>query len=312
MVAIPGALARLPLACPLDGLALAPGPHGLACPAGHNHDVSARGYADLLPVARRPSRAPGDDRTMVLARRTVLERGLFAPVADAAVGAALDAARGLDAAPGALVDAGCGEGWYTVRLARAFADASDGAFARASGDDPAAAVPTLGCDISRAAVRAAARRTATPRPGDPGWAVANNARLPVLPGSAGLITSLFGFETWSAWAALQRPGQVVVTAHAGANHLVELRRIVYDEVRAREPGFAPAAAAAGYEIAAERRARCEAGVAEPGLARAVLAMTPHAHRVGAARRASPDLDARLDALGALSLDVVVRTWRLRR
>ena len=311
MVAIPDALARLPLACPLDGLALAPGPHGLACPAGHNHDVSARGHANLLPVAARPSRAPGDDRTMVAARRTVLERGLFAPVAEAVVGAALDAARGLDEPPGALVDAGCGEGWYTVRLARAFGCAPGDASGKASGRDPAA-VPTLGCDISKAAVRAAARRTATPYPDDPGWAVANNARLPVLAGSAGLITSLFGFETWGAWAALQRPGQVVVTAHAGAAHLVELRRVVYDEVRAREPGSSPAAATAGYEIAAERRARCETGVAEPGLARAVLAMTPHAHRVGAARRASPDLDARLDALGALSLDVVVRTWRLRR
>ena len=299
MVAIPDALARLPLACPLDGLALAPGPHGLACPAGHNHDVSARGHANLLPVAARPSRAPGDDRAMVAARRTVLERGLFAPVADAVVGAALDAARGLDAPPGALVDAGCGEGWYTVRLA--------GAFGHEFG-----AVPTLGCDISKAAVRAAARRTAAPCPDDPGWAVANNARLPVLAGSAGLITSLFGFETWAAWAALQRPGQVVVTAHAGTEHLVELRRIVYDEVRARGPRAAPAAATAGYEIVAERRARCAAGVAEPGLARAVLAMTPHAHRVGAARRASFDLDARLDALEALSLDVVVRTWRLRR
>ena len=292
MVTVPAALVRLPLACPLDGLALAPGPHGLACAAGHNHDVARRGYANLLPVALRPSRAPGDDRAMVAARRTVLEHGLFAPVADAVEARAVEAARGLDEPPGALVDAGCGEGWYTSRLAAALA-----------ADPSLAGTPTLGCDISRPAIEAAARRA-----GGSGWAVANNARLPLLAGRAGLITSLFGFETWSAWAALQVPGQVVVTAGPGARHLIELRALLYDEVRVREPAPDPAAVAAGYAPLGERRVRASVGLDAPGLARRVLAMTPHAHRVGATRRGT----AGIDALDALTLDVIVRAWRLER
>ncbi len=281
---IPDALARAPLACPLDGLELEPGPDGLRCRAGHNHGVARRGYADLLPVHHKRSRAPGDDAAMVGHRRRVLDSGLYDPIADALVRAARSALAPGIVPGGALVDAGCGEGAYTVRLRAAL--------------DIDACAHVIGCDVSKPAIAAAARRG-----GSVAWALANNVRLPLAAGAASLITSVFGFEAWAPWATLQRPGQRVITVSPGAHHLVELRELVYDEVRYRESPPPVRAREVGYALDDELHVRVRRTLDAPGLAAAALGMTPHAHRGGA--RVAPDS---LDALTELTLDVVVRTW----
>ena len=294
---MPAALARLPLACPLDGLALAPGPDGLGCPAGHNHDVARSGYASLLPAGARRSKAPGDGVAMVGARRSVLESGLFLSVSEAvetiAIACVTDPdgepavlAAGGTRAPTVALDAGCGEGWYTDRLRRALAPTGTG---------------TLGIDVSRPAVAAAARRHP-----DTAFAVATNRVPPVLAGRAALVTSLFGFEAWTPWAALQTPGQHVLTVGAGPNHLVELRRLVYGTVRVRATPRDGAPERAGYALALERRVGATRAV-PAGLAREALAMTPHVHRVPGARAAL--VEREIDAVGALTVDATVRLWR---
>ena len=224
---------------------------------------------------------------MVAARRAVLDGGLFAPVAEVVEALAVELVRGgSDTCARLALDAGCGEGWYTDRLRRALGPHGLG---------------TLGIDVSKPAVSAAARRYR-----ETGFAVATNRVPPVLAGRAALVTSLFGFETWRPWADLQEPGQHVLTAGAGPDHLVELRRLVYGDVRVREGARDGAPERAGYALVAERRVR-EARKARPGLARAALAMTPHAHRVPAARGAA--VAEGIDRVGGLTLDVALRAWR---
>ena len=297
------ALRSLPLACPIDGLALDASGRALVCGRGHAYDVSRFGYVNLLPVQFKPSKEPGDDVAMVDARRRVLDSGLFDPLADAVaerVLACLDAAALRREPPGGdegrtplLVDAGCGEGFHTARTAsRIRADGRHG-------------LHVLGADISVPAVKAAARRYR-----DVGWAVANNTRLPVLAGEPDVITSLFGFETWEPWSALQRVGQHVVVVHAGPRHLIELRRAVYETVRVHGPPSSEPAIAAGYVLEAERSLAFDAAdVSAEGLAD-VLAMTPHAHRSGrGALASSPDRLHRKAPSGPLTLEAILRTYR---
>ena len=99
-----------PFLCPLCGEALQGVPGGLRCPGGHRFDRAREGYVHLLPVGQKHSKAPGDDKGMVAARRAFLDRGWYSPLRDALCDLAVRYAPG--PAP-AVLDAGCGEGFYT-------------------------------------------------------------------------------------------------------------------------------------------------------------------------------------------------------
>ncbi|TQV70271.1 putative RNA methyltransferase [Denitrobaculum tricleocarpae] len=285
----PSPLNAIPFVCPLDGQPLMPGAGSLVCAGGHSFDISARGYINLLPVQFKKSRDPGDSKSMVAARRRVLDAGLFDPLADAVCGLAFEefAARGQEET--LLVDAGCGEGFYTARLA---ADLRN-----RMGD---AAPKILGADISKWAVMAAAKRSK-----DLAWVVASNKRLPLVQGTVTGITSLFGFETWPDWAALQRSGQFVLVVDAGPRHLIELREIIYPTLQVHAPPRHEAATANGYELMGETVSRFEASVPNAELLMDLLEMTPHGRKsTGAAR----DRVAAMTGL-SLTLDAVIRKYR---
>ncbi len=287
----PSPLNAIPFVCPLDGQPLVPGAGALVCASGHSFDISARGYINLLPVQFKRSRDPGDSKSMVAARRRVLGAGLFDPLADAVCGIAYEefAARGEEET--LLVDAGCGEGFYTARLA---ADLRN-----RMGD---ATPKVLGADISKWAVMAAAKRSK-----HVAWVVASNKRLPLIPGTVTAITSLFGFETWPDWAALQNSGQFVLVVDAGPRHLIELREIIYPTLQVHAPPRHEAATANGYELMSETASRFEARVPNAELLMDLLEMTPHG------RKSTAEAQERLRAMTSLSLsvDAVIRKYRRR-
>ena len=65
-----------PWCCPLCGAPLA-GDNALKCPSGHSFDRAKEGYWHLLPVQNTRTKAPGDSREMVAARRTFLSAGYY-------------------------------------------------------------------------------------------------------------------------------------------------------------------------------------------------------------------------------------------
>ena len=103
--------------CPLCAAPLTRGDHAYTCPGGHSFDLAAAGYVHLLPANRKHSQNPGDDKAMVAARSDFLDRGYYAPLRDALCKLALRSA-GDRPAP-ALLDSGCGEGYYTTALFQA-------------------------------------------------------------------------------------------------------------------------------------------------------------------------------------------------
>ncbi|WP_341465488.1 putative RNA methyltransferase [Ruthenibacterium lactatiformans] len=129
--------------CPVCGAPLTRGARVLVCPKRHSFDLAAEGYAHLLPAAQMHAKIPGDSREMVAARRRFLDTGGYACFSDGLN--ALVCSLLMELPAPSLVDAGCGEGYYTARLVQAL---------RASGKTPSAAA----FDISKFAVKAAARR----------------------------------------------------------------------------------------------------------------------------------------------------------
>lgn len=84
------------------------------CPQGHQFDMAKEGYVNLLPVQHKRSRDPGDSAEMMQARRAFLDAGHYLPLRET-VAQMLDDM--LPDSASAMLDIGCGEGYYTARFA---------------------------------------------------------------------------------------------------------------------------------------------------------------------------------------------------
>ncbi len=273
--------------CPVDGNPLLPIDTGVRCTAGHVFDRARERYLNLLLVQHKASRDPGDNKAMVAARTRILDSGCFAPVAASLFQLVSDHVTSpLHDRPLRLVDAGCGEGYYLERFIAA---------ARTSAD--ARAITLIGTDISKWAVRAAARRSV-----DVAWAVASNRHLPIAAASADLIVSLFGFPVWPSFRQAQADGGSVLLVEAGPRHLIELREIIYPVVAIADPPPLDAAQACGYRQSDEERLQYASEIASHAMIQDLLTMTPHAHRLSPAGRQAL---ARYDRL-SVTVDVVFR------
>jgi len=280
------------LACPIDGLPI--DAHGAQrrCAAGHSFDMAREGYCNLLVVQHKASRDPGDSKDMVAARRRYLEAGHFQPIADHVFNAVRKCVTAGDDGAFDVVDAGCGEGYYLDRLARL----------AAASPEPGT-LGLAGIDVSKWAVKAAARRKAPVT-----WLVANNRTPPFLAGSVDLVLCLFGFPVWEGFKKTQKPGGHVLLVDPAADHLFELREIIYPTVRRSPPPPLPGAEATGYRLQREDGLRFSVTLTEAEMIQDLVAMTPHAHRVTQAGRKAL---AELRTL-SVTVDVAFRLLALER
>lgn len=246
------------LICPLCQGALVAVENGLACPLGHRFDRARQGYLNLLPVQHKNSRAPGDNAAMVEARRRFLDAGHYAPLAERL--AALVAER----QPARWLDIGCGEGYYSERIANAVPDAEGYAL-----------------DISREAVKRACRRSPQLN-----WLVASMARVPLADASCQVLASVFSPLDWLEARRLLTPGGALLRMGPTREHLWELRGKLYDEVRDYDDEKHLSLVPEGMRLAHSETLKFELQL-DTAQARAdLLAMTPHGWRASAERRAA--------------------------
>lgn len=205
--------------CPLCGCPLFREEGRYHCSQNHSFDVAREGYVNLLPVNRRHSKDPGDDREMVAARTRFLDGGWYAPLRDRLC----TLLREVSPNSPTLLDAGCGEGYYTAALSREAA---------------ALGGRSAGVDLSKTAARRCARRC-------PGAeiAVASVYRLPLADTSADVLVDCFSPLAHQEFARVLRPGGVFLYVVPGPRHLWELKGILYDDPYENEekvetyPGF---------------------------------------------------------------------------
>lgn len=237
------------LICPICASVLQLENKRCRCPNGHCFDVARQGYVHLLPVQQKHSLHPGDTKEQVASRREFLSAGFYRPIADALCEAALELG-----AKGPIVDVGCGEGYYSARLAQAM-DA-----------------PLVGLDISKEAVRRAAGTYK-----DATWLCASAAKLPLPDHSAGVVTSLFALTVAEEFHRVLRTDGLYFQILAAEDHLLGLRSIVYPELFHKEKQSTP-------EIPGFSRIRSIpirfTFTAEGAQVQNLLSMTPHVYRIG--------------------------------
>ena len=213
------------LACPVcgaplrvteDGRSLACMPEINQLPAkGKKHlfDGAASGY---LPLAPRHS-GGGDSKEAVRARSSFLQHGYYAPAAMALT----ELVRNFTPAGGLVLDAGCGEGYYSNMIATA-------------------GYPVLGIDLSKFAVDTAAKsaranRLQSQSSSSTLYAVGSVFELPVQDGCFQTVTNIFAPCAPAEYARVLKPGGHLIVAGAGERHLLGLKELVYDDPYLNDP-----------------------------------------------------------------------------
>jgi 23S rRNA (guanine745-N1)-methyltransferase len=266
------------LRCPIDALPLHDNVQQLRCDNGHTFDIARQGYVNLLGAGDKRSRDPGDSKAMVTARREWFDGSHYEPVA-ARLTELLAPCLSDDAV---IVDAGCGEGYFLAQLHNRLNSAT--------GDKRT----LIGFDISKWAVQAAARRLAAT------WLVASNRNIPLASDSADCVLSLFGFPVYESFSRVVRTGGLLVVAHAGPRHLIELREIIYPQVTQSDRDLVQGACASGFSpVTTAALQFTTAALAHQDITR-LLTMTPHLYR------ASHDGKARAAQLDNFAVTVDIR------
>jgi 23S rRNA (guanine745-N1)-methyltransferase len=219
----------------------------------HLFDGAASGY---LPLSPRHS-GGGDSKEAVRARTAFLTHGYYAPAAEALV----ELVRAYTPADGLVLDAGCGEGYYSNRIA-------------------GAGYPTLGIDLSKFAVEAAAkaarvRRMASGQASDTLYAVGSVFELPVADESFDTVTNIFAPCAPAEYARVLRSGGHLIVAGAGERHLFGLKELVYDDPYLNDPRRDLPAEGDVLTLVDTRNVTFRITVEEPTHIAALFSMTPY-------------------------------------
>lgn len=221
----------------------------LQCDNGHSFDRAREGYVNLLPANKKRSLEPGDNATMIAARRRVHETGVYQPLAESMATLLADTAA-LGAGP--LLDLGCGEGYYAGYLAEHFP-----------------AVSILGVDMAKSAVRLAAKRY-------PGveFAVASAFAVPLAAGSVGGVVSVFAPAAHEELQRVLPAGGVYLKVTPAPMHLWSLREALYASPR---PHAEEAVLVPGFSLASTNTVSFTLS-ADQALLADIVTMTPFAYR----------------------------------
>ena len=237
------------LICPICGSKLNIADKSLVCAGHHCFDIARQGYVNLLTVQQKHSLHPGDTRQQVLSRRAFLEAGYYAPIAEALI----DNSKELNVS-GELLDVGCGEGYYSARLAGALG------------------MRLTGMDISREAVRCAAGKYKEGL-----WLCATAAHIPVESHCCGLLTSLFALTVPEEFRRILRPEGYFFQILAAEDHLLGLKSVIYDRLIEKPKDTVPQLP--GFALVKSLPIRFSFTV-EGEQVENLLSMTPHVFRIG--------------------------------
>lgn len=255
------------LACPVCGSRMKQRDAGrvLYCDGvrSHCYDVARSGYVNLT----RPGEGEGDLAEAVRARSLFLRAGYYQKLSDA-IDEILSARNA-----SLVVDAGCGEGYYTNRMA-------------VSRD-------VLGVDLSRAGVDAAAK-LAKQCGARAAFAVGSIFSLPVQSGTIDAVTNLFAPCAEEEFARVLKPNGCLILVGAGERHLLGLKERIYSD-----PYLNPGRADLPTHMRLLERSKLTYRICVEGNedVKALFSMTPYYWRTSQADR------AKLDDCDTLETDV---------
>ena len=173
------------------------------CAQHHCYDIAKRGYVNLLLSNQK---AIGDDKEMIQARTRFLSHGYYEKLQQALL-QCIDTYQ-----PNVMVDAGCGQGYYTNAFAKANTQCT-----------------IYGFDLSKSGVDEACKAKTQVQ-----YGVANVFHLPIASNSIDVVTSIFTPFDWEEFARILKTDAIFIKVGPGPKHLLDLKKVIYDEVYENE------------------------------------------------------------------------------
>lgn len=198
------------LICPVCQKPLVQTQQSLVCLSGHSFDMAGKGYVNLLLSQNKNSKDPGDNKDMAKARKRFLDKGYYAPLAQG-LSNVFAQKLSLKKSCHILLDAGCGDGYYTNYLQSSFAE-------------NALNCSVYGMDISKEAIRLASVRNKEIH-----FLVASLFKLPFASNQADFILNAFAPASDAEFNRVLKKDGLLITVIPGKNHLFELKSVLYDK-----------------------------------------------------------------------------------
>ncbi len=246
-----------------------------SAPRRHCFDFASAGYVNLAPSHG----AGGDSRDSVRSRSEFLNSGAYEAVSDAVNSVLCDYVSD----GGLVIDAGCGEGYYSCRAAEA-------------------GFRVAGFDLSKDAVAQAGKRAKRDGLTNAFFGVGSVFELPMADGCADAVVNIFAPCAESEYSRALKDRGILAVAYAGREHLMGLKRHIYDSVYPNEPR---SDMPKNMELVEERRVFYKIKLTSEAQISSLFAMTPYYWRT------SPEDKSKLEGLTSLEteVDIIIAIYR---
>ena len=238
--------------CPVCGEGLIKNNKTYNCPNNHSFDISKKGYVNLLMSQTNKNKRHGDDKLMVNARRDFLNGKWYDRLREAL----FEEISADFPKNGTLLDAGCGECYYTSYFYKKLAELNL---------EP----NVLGVDISKNALEKADRLVPVER------AVASIFTIPVENESCDRAVNIFAPHSEEEFYRILKKGGKLIRAVPLPKHLWELKQSVYDKPYEND---VEDYSLKGFEIINRREIKYEINLPDNKTINDLFMMTPYYYK----------------------------------
>lgn len=225
------------------------------CENRHCFDKSKFGYVNLLQSQKSSAKRHGDDRMMIRARRDFFDGGYYGFLRDALC----EICEKYLPDGGEVLDAGCGECWYSAGLKQYYSE---------KGKE----ISFAGIDISKDALEFASKRKSGIK-----LAVASLFDLPFADESFDMVLNIFSPEAVDEFRRVTKTGGCLIRIIPLEMHLYGLKAAIYEKPYLND---VPDAKLEGFSFVGANQLKADLHIDSNEAIQNLFRMTPYYYKTG--------------------------------
>jgi 23S rRNA (guanine745-N1)-methyltransferase len=238
--------------CPICAKELSKCENTLKCASNHSFDYSKSGYVNLLNPGKMNNAKAGDSKEMIRARSSFFESGAYSKIKDTICNICSELGGSL------IIDAGCGEGYYTEGVAFSSQNAT-----------------VIGFDMSKLGCEHGSKHAKKREVENVLYAVSSIFEMPIADNSADIIVNMFAPVADKEFSRVLSPNGYLIVGSARISHLDGLKAKIYDISYPNEEKFLEYE---DFELITTKRLKYSAKITDNDTIYSLFTMTPYFHR----------------------------------